>query len=74
MLCRKAVSGGQVLAAVLLVVTGTTFARAACQGDSCPEEHAAAKSAGLLGQTAACDSRTYPLSGSKVQPVSSTGP
>ena len=70
MLLRNRTFKGQLLAAALLVVSTSCpySVRAACQGDSCPDEHASAKEAGLLGATT-CNPRSYPLSGTKQQPV-----
>ena len=51
-------------AALLLAIS----ASAACEGDSCPEEHQAAQAAGLLGATA-CTPRQYPRQGPTPTPV-----
>lgn len=42
---------------------------ATCEGNSCPAEHAAATSSGLLGGSNSCAAKTYPKDGSKLEGV-----
>ena len=61
----SATAAGLLLLLLLLLAVSVD---AACEGNSCPEAHQAAKSAGLLGATS-CTPKQYPLSGQKPVPV-----
>lgn len=54
-------------------VLSFTYVTSTCVGNSCAEEHETAASAGLLGATVsapACNPKSYPRDGSRLQPVS----
>eukprot|EP00887_Chlorella_sp_A99_P000674 scaffold5.g674.t1 len=63
---RPSLSG---LAGAVILALCITLATAACEGNSCPEQAAAARAAGLLGgglkgTSNSCDGKKYPTSGS----------
>lgn len=66
-------NGLQLAVVSMLLALSVSCTSGTCVGNSCPEQHASASAAGLLGATASgCDSKTYSIPSRGVTVVSVT--